>query len=176
MTTDLFHPLRSHGIGDSSLFTSRPFEKSPIRIICRGELVSRGQRTFKGKGAAFALKMQKKKNVPRPVRTALLRMGWSLVSSATFCRRTQLCFSQTSLWLFRARPGKLCWVQVNNAFTQSRLRFSSYNIILTSSLQCSKKWTAGFCCPGNPPLLTNPTAALCLSVGIWNFPRGQVPI
>lgn len=110
----------------------------------------------------------KKKNVPHPVRTALLRMGWISVSSATFCRRTQLCFSQTSLWPFRARPGKLCSVQINNAFTQSRLRFSSYNIMLTSSLQCSKKWTA--------PLLTKPTAALCLSVGIWNFPWGQVPI
>lgn len=80
MTADLFHPLHSHGIGDSSLFTSRPFEKSPIRIICRVELLSRGQRTFKGKGAAFELKMQKKKkrSAARPDRSAEDGMEFSV--------------------------------------------------------------------------------------------------
>lgn len=81
MTTDLFRPLHSHGIGDSSLFTSRPFEKSPIRIICRGELLSRGQRTFKGKrrrAHAENAKKKKKRSAPRPDRSAEDGMEFSV--------------------------------------------------------------------------------------------------
>lgn len=135
MTTDLFHPLHSHGIGDSSLFISRPFEKSPLASFAEGNCFPGANVHSREKGACVHAQ-NAKKNLPRPVRTALPRMGWSFSVFCYFLPEDAIVYpSNFTLTV----PCPLCWVQVNNAFTQSRLRFSSYNIILTSSLQCSKK-------------------------------------